>query len=202
MQENTKEMWKPVLGYENLYEVSNLGKVRSLDRLVRRGTGVMLLKGQILKPEIDNKGYLRVDLYKDEKHGHFKIHRLVAREFPEICGQYAQDFDVEHKNCIPTDNRAENLRWCTHKENCGNELSRQHYSESKKGEKHPMWGKFGKLNSSSKPIIQYSLNGEKLAEFDSLHDVERKLGIWHQNIIACCKGRLKTTGGFIFKYKQ
>lgn len=195
MQEITKEIWRPIRGYENLYEVSNLGKVRSLDKLVRRGTGVMLMKRKVLKPYIDRYGYLLVTLYKDGKRTTFSVHRLVAMAFQDVCCQFRSGLEVDHINTSKTDNRAVNLRWCTRKENNNNPLTKQHYSDANKG-------KFGKLNPNSKPIIQYDRQGKFIAEFEGTHDAARKLGIHQGNISACCTGKLKSAGGFKWAYKQ
>lgn len=162
----------------------------------------MLLKGKILKPQMRKNGYLQVGLSKDGKYAMFKLHHLVANAFNEICGEYVNGLEIEHKNCIRTDNRATNLRWCTHKDNCNNSLTRQRYHDSKKGEKSYWFGKSGKLNPTSKPIIQYTLSGEKLAEFESGCDAARQLGINQGNINNALKGRIKTAGGFKWVYKN
>ena len=207
------EEWRSVDGYEKLYEVSSLGRVRSCDRFVYDGKGgTRLLKGRILKPQMRKNGYLQVGLSKDGKYAMFKLHHLVANAFSEICGEYMNDLEIEHKNCIRTDNRATNLRWCTHKENCNNSITRQRYYDANKGEKsywygksgklNPMWGKFGKNNSNSIPIIQYSTSGVKIAEFEGLMDAERKLGIRCTAICNALKGRRKTAGGVKWVYKE
>ena len=146
-------------------------------------------------------GYLQVGLYKDGKYAMFKLHHLVANAFSEICGEYVNGLEIEHKNCIRTDNRATNLRWCTHKENCNNPLTRQRYSDANIGEKSYWYGKFGKSNPASKAIIQFDLIGNFISEFDSLSDAGRKFGINTKNISACCKCRLKSAGGFKWVYK-
>lgn len=196
MQENTKEIWMPIRGYENLYEVSNLGKVRSLDKLVRNGTGsVKLMKSKVLKPYIDRYGYLLVTLYKDGKRTTFSVHRLVAMAFQDVCGEYVNGLEVDHLDTNPSNNKATNLRWCTRKENCNNLLTKQHYSDVQKG-------KFGKLNPNSKSIIQYDRQGKFIAEFDSISDASRELEMSQGNICNVLKGIYKQTHGYIFKYKE
>lgn len=161
-----------------------------------------LAKGRVLKPWMHRSGHLLLVLHKDGKKTFFLVHRLVAKAFQDICGQFIEELDVDHINTIRTDNRAINLRWCTRKENCNNPLSKKHYSESKKGEKHPMWGKFGKDNPNSIPIIQYDLQGNFIAEFECLMDVERILGISRVHTSECCRGKRKTAGGFKWKFKD
>ena len=199
---NNQEVWRPIDGFEGLYEVSNLGRVRSLDRYVNRNGGIGLLKGRILKPQLVIGGYIQVTLYRNCKPSLFKIHRLVAMTFQDICGQYIKELEVDHKNTVRTDNRAENLHWVTRKENCNNPLTRQHKYNAKKGEKHPLYGKNGKDNSTLIQIVQYDLQDNLLAEFDSLSEAERKTGIHHQNVGACCRGKRKTAGGFKWKFKD
>lgn len=163
--------------------------------------GIMFYKGKILRPGSTKNGYLQVLLYKDEKKTMFRVHRIVARTFPEMCGEYNDGLDVEHKNCIPTDNRAENLRRCTHKENCNNPLTRQRKSDAQKGYKCYLYGKFGKQHHGSKPILQFDLKGNFIAEFEGLSDAERKLSINQGNISSALNGRIKTAGGFKWKFK-
>lgn len=197
------EEWRSIDGYEKLYEVSSLGKVRSLERVEDDGKGnTRLRKGRILKQQMRKNGYLQVGLYKDGKYAMFKLHHLVANAFSEICGEYVNGLEIEHKNCIRTDNRATNLRWCTHKDNCNNSITRQRYSDANKGEKSYWYGKSGKLNPASKPTLQLDLKGNFIAEFESSSDAGRKLGINTKNISACCKGRRNTAGGFKWVYKE
>lgn len=100
-----REFFLPVEGYEGLYEVSDLGRVRSLKYGEKR----------FLKPDVTKKGYLRVSLCKGGKQKWFKVHRLVAQAFvPNIFKLN----EVNHINENKKDNRAENLMWCDTKENC------------------------------------------------------------------------------------
>lgn len=109
----TNEVWKDIEGYEGLYQVSNMGNVKSV------GYG----KERVLKFGKNNDGYLRVVLYKEGKGKTHKVHRLVAQAFipnPENKEQ------IDHLNTIRTDNRVENLRWVTPKENNNNPLTKEH----------------------------------------------------------------------------
>lgn len=110
-----REIWKDIKCYENLYQVSNLGRVRSLDHYGSNGVSMILYRGKILKPWFDGRGnYLQVTLSKDNKHKKHQVHRLVAETFlPNIENKR----EVNHKNAIKTDNRLDNLEWVTSKEN-------------------------------------------------------------------------------------
>lgn len=112
MRDTSEEQWRPIEGYERMYEVSNLGRVRSSDSYNRLGR--LHLKGRILRPKIEPNGYLRATLFKEGKRKVFMIHRLVAQAFipnPEGLPQ------INHIDEDKTNNRVENLEWCDGKYN-------------------------------------------------------------------------------------
>lgn len=112
----TEEIWKPIEGYEGLYEVSSYGRVRSLDRYVKGRYGnYRLHKGKILSPAKDTTGYLKVVLSCNGKSKTIKVHRLIAQTFilnPDNLPE------VNHKDEDKTNNRVENLEFCNRKYNC------------------------------------------------------------------------------------
>jgi hypothetical protein len=109
------ETWLPVVGFEGFYEVSDLGRVRSLTRRVRSPRGTRLHTGQVMTPVIDRDGYPRVILRVDGKHYTRKIHRLVCRAFngpPNALHREVDHIDANRANAT-----AQNLRWVSRGEN-------------------------------------------------------------------------------------
>ena len=173
------EIWKDIPGYENLYQISSTGRVKSLNY---RGTG----EEKVLRPGLSSSGYYYVSLFKNGERKSFRVqvHRLVALSFiPNPNNKEC----VDHINGIRNDNRSENLRWCTQKENMNFPLARKN-----------------KINNPklSKPILQIDkVTGEVINEFPSTKEAERQLEIYQGNISSCCNGKLNTAGGFIWRYK-
>ena len=139
-----------------------------------------------------NTGYLRVCLHKNKKQFNKSVHRLVAKAF--IPNPENKPY-INHKNGIKTDNRVENLEWCTQSEN-----SKHAYRILGRVPPCPTKGKFGKDNPLSKKIIQIK-DGVVIAEFCGINDAERATGIKRQNISQCCRGIRKSAFGYQWKYK-
>jgi hypothetical protein len=109
------EVWKDVVGYEGLYQVSNFGNVRSLDRIVNKPNGVSYLrKGKICTQSKSNLGYMTVGFTVNNKKVNKYVHRLVAEAFITNMNNYLQ---VNHIDCDKTNNRMYNLEWCTNSQN-------------------------------------------------------------------------------------
>ena len=178
-----EEIWKPVKGYEELYQVSNLGRVKSLERIDCHGQP---RKEKILRYGI-NKGYCYVTLCKNGKHTTFLVHRLVAEAFIPNPNNYPQ---VNHKDENPSNNCVENLEWCDQKYNSNYGTRNKRIFEKTTN---------GKL---SRPVLQYDLEGNFIKEFPSTQEVQRELKIYQTSISACCRGKLKTAYGFKWKYKK
>ena len=157
-----KEIWKDIKGYEGRYQVSNMGRVKSLDRTFINKIGrKQHTKERILKLGTDKDGYLRVALCKGSGNGKlFFVHRLVCEAFHE---------NTENKPCVnhidedKTNNTASNLEWCTVKENCNHGTRNARVGEAV-------------AKALSKPVGQYTRDGKLIKIWQSTHEVERQLG--------------------------
>lgn len=184
------EIWKDIKGYEDLYQVSNLGRVRSLDRIVTRPHPKdkhlceYKIKGRILIQLPLTSGYLFVHLHKDKIDVQHTVHRLVARAF--VLG-YFEGAQVNHKDENKHNNRADNLEWVTRRENSMYGTCQERLHESQR-----------------KPVIQLMIGGEFVKEWPSVWSVNYELGLDPGSIICVCKGKRgrKTCGGFRWKYKE
>lgn len=181
------EKWKDIKNYEGLYQVSNLGNIRSLDHIRKNGENkVCLSKGKILKPGILNTGYSFVVLSKNGKTKGYKVHRLVAETFLKNEKNYKC---VNHKDENKQNNNVENLEWCSYlyNNNYGTKKERLKTSQQKR---------------AGKKVNQYDLNNNFIKEWNCFMDIERHLKKKGANAVinACCRGKLKTAYGFRWEY--
>ena len=174
-----KEIWKDIKGFEGIYQVSNLGRVKSLERIDALGHR---LKEKILKPHPNGNGYYNVGLCKNSVRKFYQVHRLVYEAFN---GQIPEGLQVNHINEIKTDNRLENLNLMTPKENC-NYGSRNERRAKKQ----------------SKVVLQFTLDNILVKEYPSVRQAERETGFSHGDISACCNGKRKTAHGYKWQYKE
>lgn len=189
-----KEIWKDIEGYEGLYQVSNMGRVRSLERIARNNHKI---KEKILTPYLQISGYLKVHLRKDNSSYTPFIHRLVAQAFLPNPSNKPQ---VDHINTNRADNRVCNLRWTTISENRKNPITLERVRIVNSGENNPMFGVIGADNKRSRAVLQFNKDGEFIKKWDCINDIKRELGINVSNIPECCKGNHKTANGYKWEY--
>lgn len=183
------EIWRDIPGYEGYYQVSNLGRIKTLDRYVKHWRGGLLLrKSQLLKLNYDADGYIIVGLSKNGKTLTNKVHRLVAQVFIPNPNNLPV---VNHKDENKSNNCVWNIEWCTVDYN--NKYGDRLYNVSIHRINNPL---------ICKPVLQYTLNMEFVAEYPSAAEAERQTGIKHTCISSCCRGIYKQTNGYIWIFKS
>lgn len=181
-----KEIWKDIPNYENFYQASNYGRIKSVEKMVWNGYQFWKREEKILKLTRDKKGYLNVGLSKNGKFKRCKVHRLIAKTFIPNLNNLPQ---INHINGIKTDNRVKNLEWCTNQENCI-------HARKNKLVKTPK----GKDSKLSKKIYQFNKDNIFIKEWTGINEVAKQLGVCRRSIQRCCRGERKTAGGYIWRY--
>lgn len=180
-------MWKPIDGYEGIYEVSDDGQVRSVDRIQFRSDGYAYrMRGRILKQAVskgrgtddNHQGYCVVNLRKPGSANVRPVHILVASAF------------IPNPNNLPTINHIDGDKL----NNCATNLEWASYSANNI---HALQNNLRKPRGN--PIAQYSKDGELIAVFSSSLEAERATGITHMNISQCLHGRTQSAGGFVWR---
>lgn len=163
-----QEIWKPIPGYEGLYDVSNTGKVRSLDRIVRSRWGTdKPIKGGLKAFTQNSQGYKSIHLYKSGKMGRAYVHRLVASVFHPNPNDLPQ---VNHLDGDKANNAAMNLEWCTATSNCVHAVREQLY-ENAKGEQS---GNAKLTESDVREVRQLAARGEMHKDIAAIFGIGRK----------------------------
>lgn len=171
------EVWKDIVGYEGYYQVSNMGRIRSVDRIITCADGrIRRCKSKILKSAKNQNGYLLVALGKDGKKKTFRVHRLVAEAFIPNPDNKPE---VNHKDEDKTNNCVDNLEWMTSKEN----------------------NNYGTANQRrSKTLSKMVICIETGVVYKSMMEVEKQTGILNGSISMACKGKYQTAGGYHWCY--
>lgn len=169
-----QEIWKDIVGYEGLYQVSNLGRVKSLDRYVGHNKGgKRLYKGSIIKQGLCKQGYYIVQLCKNNKAKTKRVNRLVAQAFLDNPNNLPQ---VNHIDKNKYNNKVENLEWITSKDNT-------RYSRCLK-------------------VDQYDLENNYIRTWESASDVHSELNYNISNIHQCCRNKRRTAHNYIWKFHK
>ena len=171
-----KEIWKDIKGYEDYYQVSNLGRIKSLPRLVWNGKKMFMLQERIKKHNIDKQGYHLIILHREGKIKSFLIHRIV---FEAFNGEIPDGMQINHLDECKDNNALSNLNLMTPKENAnwGTRNERCHKKQRK----------------------QVLMDNKK--EFCSLHEAANYLGCSVANVWECCRKPTHTIYGHHFRYK-
>lgn len=167
----TPEVWKPVAGYEGIYEVSDCGRVRSLDRVIETARCSRRIRGRVLSPKNNTGGYQQVSLFRDGKRKDYLVSRLVAEAF---CEHPEGNDVVNHLDNTPSNNRASNLEWTTHLGNAQHSV-RQH-------------------RRRVRPVVRS--DGRTYAKLRQVAEDGFCPGV----VCRCCRGQLNTHKGFTWKY--
>lgn len=192
-----KEIWKDIKGFEGLYQVSNLGRVKSVRMLKATYYLPERCANRILSPTQPGKArYYRVLLYKNNYKKFATIHRLVAEAFIPNPSNLPC---VNHKDENPLNNHVDNLEWCTQQYNCvyGTVLKRRSNTCRKN-----LGGNLGR-------IYAFSKSGELVGKFDSVWDAAQMPGIRtksirgvRNHIVDCCNNKCKSAHGYIWRYEK
>lgn len=186
---NGNEEWRDIEGYEGYYQVSSIGRVRSVDRTIISSTNKMHhLKGKMLKASFDSqKHYLLVSLHKDGISIHKNVHRLVAEAFILNTLNYPM---VNHKDEDKTNNCIENLEWCTAKYNANYGTLRERMA-----------------HTNGKRLLKFTLDDKFVKEYPSALEAAKEFdkNNWHKyetGISKCANGRFSKSYGYKWLYKE
>lgn len=170
-----QEVWEPVKGYEGLYEVSNLGRVKSLYMFrhnINENKLEKIRRDKILSQRIHKTGYMITSLSKNKKRKDFYTHRLVANAF--IPNPEKKTY-INHIDENKTNNKVENLNWCTQKENV-------------------------RFSTRTKKIEQLTIDGKHIKTWNNLYEIKDVLGYKKSHINQCCKGTREKSCGYKWRY--
>lgn len=173
------EIWKDIIGYEGLYQVSNLGRVKSCERYVNHYLGKRIVKEKFLK-QTNNNNYYTITIAFQNSRKTIRVHRLVSLHFNETKYNY---LEVNHIDGNSLNNNFNNLEWCNRSQN----------------QKHAYdLGLQKPYNEIS--ILMIDNFGNIITTFKSIKEAENKTGLCHSNISKVCNGKRNHVGGFVFKY--
>jgi hypothetical protein len=189
------EFWKDVCGYENYYQVSNFGRVRSKPRMCFNGRVYYCKKPKILTPQPNNNGYLRIQLVNGEERKRHYVHRLVATAFIDNGDNKRE---VNHIDSNFLNNKVDNLEWVTHKENHHHAFINGRLDNQMK-----KWVEgLRKHNAKTQlPVVAYHPVTKQTLRFNSIQEAGRN-GFNAGGVCECCKGTRGTHKGFLWHYEK
>ena len=164
---STYEEWKPIEGI--YYFISSFGRVRNY-------------KDEVMAQQLSMNGYSRCELYKDGSKKKYNIHRLVAKAFIDNPKNYEQ---VNHKDCVKTNNHVDNLEWCTPRQNVHHAIAN---------------GRQGK--PPFKPVVQIDKNGYVFARYESVTAASEAVGVNPTSVTAALTGKSMTCKGYVWRYED
>ena len=176
-----KEIWKDIKEYEGLYQISNLGNIKSVNKKDSLGRKV---NGKMMKPIKRKDGYLDITLHKNGEAKHFLIHKIVAKTFIKNKNNYKE---INHIDENKRNNNIDNLEWCDRSYNIN-------YGKANKSRRKKL------LNKRGKKIAQLDNNKQIIKIFPSLMQTVRELKLNKSHLSQCCNGKRKTTGGYYWQY--
>lgn len=193
------EIWKDIKGFEGLYQVSNFGRVKSLERHRNGKRGApTICKERILCLHRGKFGYLQACLCKDNKKHAPLVHRLVGEAFIPNTENLPC---IDHIDGNRENNAVSNLRWCTTKENMNYSGVRNSISNTQKTSEACKRHQRDIQEKCKKPVVCIFPDGT-VQEFDSAAAIEKEYGFGHSNISACCNGKAKSYRKCKFYYKE
>jgi len=175
------EIWKDVVGFEGFYEVSNIGRVKSVKRVITKSNGSSTCFYPIILRFAQRFGYYRVCLHKIDIKKSFFVHRLVAKAFIQNPNNYNI---INHKNEYPHDNRVENIEWCTQYYNL-------HYGNRYIKALSTL------RENTGKPIEQHSLDGKLIKTYECISDAVKE-GFSHSGILQCMTNKIRQFKGYLW----
>ena len=184
------EIWKDIEGFEGLYQVSNLGRVKCVEHKCPGRHGLRTVKEHLMTQVKGSKGYLYVSLSNMDRGRTFTVHRLVAKAFIPNPDNLPC---VNHKDEDKFNNNVSNLEWCTAKQNI---------NYSRKAGRIRNWtaGKFGKENKQSRLLLMYDLQGNYIRSFYGAREAAEFLGMkTYVNIYMFLAGKRKNAYGHLWK---
>lgn len=187
-----KEIWKKINGYEGIYEISNLGRIKSVPRTHYMGNNRQRVIRERIRKFMAYAGYWRVNLNKNGVQKNYKVSRLVAQTF---LPNYENKPCVNHKNGIKKDNRVENLEWATIAENNLHAYvtGLKHNTQRQKDAASIT------AKAKRKPVLMYTLEGKFIKRFNSVKSAQEETKSWPSKVL---RGLKKSTHGYVFKYEE